>query len=119
MTPQFSQLQSLLGNNTFDPNATAATQVLRIRPVLKLGFQMQSIPSSTLQSTVQTRLVALPNLGPRAASVTALADENGQVTLSGLVQSEDDRRLVETLVRMEPGVRNVRNDLKVNEPVAP
>ena len=41
---------------------------------------------------------------------------DGQVTLRGRVPSEDVRRLAAALVRLEPGVRRVRNEL-VSVPV--
>lgn len=36
---------------------------------------------------------------------------NGDVTLRGLVDSDEERRLVETLVRRQNGVRNIDNRL--------
>jgi len=39
--------------------------------------------------------------------------ENQTVVLGGTVATERDRRLAEALVRMEPGVRDVRNEILV------
>ena len=35
------------------------------------------------------------------------------IVLRGKVASEDERRLVEGMVRLEPGVHDVQNDLEV------
>ncbi len=48
----------------------------------------------------------------------ALAMDGGVVVLSGRVASDDELRLVEGMVRLTPGVRDVRNELKVG-PVTP
>ncbi len=47
---------------------------------------------------------------PRGVS---LAVDGGVVVLSGRVASDDELRLVEGMVRLTPGVRDVRNELKV------
>jgi osmotically-inducible protein OsmY len=40
---------------------------------------------------------------------------NGTVVLSGQVESDSARRLATNLLRMEPGVRSVKNNLVVAE----
>lgn len=111
---QMSLLQSLVGNNDFTQNSNNSNaQTQSITPQLRLGFALPPLPAVELQSTVQSRLVGLPALGPRTNGVIAKADPQGLVVLTGSVQSEDDRLLMETLVRMEPGVRSVRNELAV------
>ena len=52
---------------------------------------------------------------PRGVS---LAMDGGVVVLSGNVATDDEVRLVEGMVRLTPGVRDVRNELKVG-PVTP
>ena len=54
-------------------------------------------------------------IDPRGVS---LAMDGGVVVLSGRVASDDELRLVEGMVRLTPGVRDVRNELKVG-PVTP
>jgi hypothetical protein len=114
---QFSQLQSLIGNDQFTPDSTSTSSQKQLaRPVMRLGFTPPQPAPLAMQNTIQSRLISLPQLGERAAGVNALADETGRVTLTGRVGSEDDRKLVEMLVRLEPGVRSVQNDLKVTAP---
>jgi hypothetical protein len=114
---QFSQLQGMIGNNQFTPeSAPASSQKLLARPVMRLGFTPPQPAPLAMQDVIHTRLVSLPQLGERAAGVTAQVDEAGRVTLTGRVSNEDDRKLVEMLVRLEPGVRSVQNDLQLAIP---
>ncbi len=111
---QFSLLQGLVNNENFNANNANNTPAQSLTPQLKLGFVYTTLPAAELQTIVQTRLVALPALGARTAGVSATVDAEGMVVLSGIVVTEDDRLLMETLVRMEPGVRDVRNELKTS-----
>jgi hypothetical protein len=45
-----------------------------------------------------------------------LAMDGATVVLSGTVPTDDEARLVEGMVRLTPGVRDVRNELKVSPP---
>lgn len=112
MASQFSQLQNLNSNNqNGNSNTTVPPQV--IRPQIQLGFQAPTLAAPVLETTLTTRLASLPALESRADGVHMSADETGAVTLTGKVASDDDRRLLEALIRLEPGVRGVRNDLQV------
>lgn len=41
--------------------------------------------------------------------------ENGEVTLSGTVDERRTRRLAEEIIEDLPGVRDVRNELRINQ----
>ncbi|WP_437190909.1 BON domain-containing protein [Planctomicrobium sp. SH527] len=110
---QFSLLQNLVGNNEFNQNG-ANVPAQNIIPQMRLGFDVETRVIPELRMSIQENLVKLPAIGPRADGVVAHADNAGIVTLSGQVHSEHDRKLIETLVRMEPGVRAVRNELAVS-----
>ncbi|MDB4743849.1 BON domain-containing protein [Planctomicrobium sp.] len=45
--------------------------------------------------------------------VIVKVDEQGQVTLAGVVATERESKLLESYIRMEPGVRKVNNTLTV------
>lgn len=107
----FSQLQNLANQNR--NNNTSNTVQQRMRPTLQLGFAPAAIDSTALQSTLQTNLASIPQLGDRAQNVRSVADSTGVVTLTGTVANEDDRRMMELVMRLEPGVREIRNELKV------
>jgi osmotically-inducible protein OsmY len=42
-------------------------------------------------------------------------DDSGQVVMTGQVKSEEQARLAENVVRLEPGVNKVRNELTYPE----
>lgn len=114
MSTQFGGMQ--LNNNTNQRGNNGRGQEqspgLQIRPQLKLGFDAPSTPP-VLTDTVQTRLASLPSLAGRADGVVMSVDEAGLVTLNGRVANEADRRMVEAVVRLEPGVRRIDNQLQV------
>jgi hypothetical protein len=55
----------------------------------------------------------------REPSNIRLYMEDSTVVLQGVVTSDKERRLAEGLVRVTPGVRDVRNELVVNRPTGP
>lgn len=91
-----------------------------IRPSLRLGFTPKPRPTEDLRKSLDKQLNALatrlPKLtGSRAeyASVKFDLGKPGEVVLSGSVPNGDAARLLAIILRMEPGVYSVRNDLKV------
>jgi hypothetical protein len=64
-----------------------------------------------------TRLPRITNGRSDYASVKFDLAKQGEVVLSGNVPSEDTASLLANILRMEPGVVSVRNDLKI--PPAP
>jgi hypothetical protein len=114
LAQQFSMLRSVANDGSGDASFnTSANQKKQLRPQLQVGFDMPPVAPTTLQASVQTRFANTPNLGERGAGVTLAADETGAIVLTGTVKNEGDRRLMEMLVRLEPGVNTVRNELQV------
>lgn len=65
-----------------------------------------------IREDVNERLTADPRVD---ASDIDVRVQNGEVILSGAVDERRTRRLVEEIIEDLPGVRDVRNDLKVNK----
>lgn len=91
-----------------------------IRPSLRLGFTPKPRPTEDLRKSLDKQLNALatrlPKLtGGRAeyASVKFDLGKPGEVALSGSVPNDSAKRLLAIILRMEPGVSSVRNELKV------
>jgi len=109
---QFSALQNR--NNQNNSNTEPPKSLMR--PRVRLGFespfqeQLQVLPTM-----LETHMASLPAIGTRADGVHRQVDATGTVTLTGKVASEEDRRMMEILTRMEPGVRDVKNELHVGE----
>jgi len=106
---QFSAFQNR--NNANDNNTTPPRQLMR--PRVQLGFESPLATGTTLPGTLQSRISSLPAIGNRASGVAMQMDAAGRVTLTGSVANENDRRMMEILTRMEPGVREVRNELQI------
>jgi len=107
-----AQLQNLFqqGMQNINQGNQAGAQV-QIPVALKLGFAPQPVSLARFQA-FQTRLIKLPSIrfmGP--ASVTL---EGRTAVLRGTVATAEDRDLAEALAMMEPDVRDVKNELKVD-----
>jgi len=102
---------------------TGTTQGTRtIRPSLRLGFTPKLRPAKDLQESLGNRLKALSTRVPSRvsgrleyASVKFDFSKQGEIVLSGSVPNEDASSLLTNILRMEPGVSSVRNDLKVGK----
>ena len=76
-----------------------------------IKFATTAVTPAQFQADLQavvSRSSALSN----PAGVQLTTGPNGAVTLRGQVKDEDEARLVEGLLRLTPGVRDVTNDLK-------
>ena len=62
---------------------------------------------------LSSRMPSLASGRPEYASVQFDFSKQGEVVLSGSVPSEGASSLLANILRMEPGVSSVRNDLKV------
>jgi osmotically-inducible protein OsmY len=78
---------------------------------LTLGFQPQPVSPPRLTATLTQRLTKVPALP--SANQIRLEMAGQTVILRGTVASEDERQLAEGLIRLEPGVAAVRNELVV------
>ncbi len=81
----------------------------KVRAVATLGFDRPSLSSSTASANVQSRMSRLP-LPPQIQNVQVSLDGE-TVVIRGEVPNESDKKLVERLVRLEPGVNSIRNEL--------
>jgi hypothetical protein len=98
---------------------------MKMRNVLATGILMPAALSSgacnrvrspddkTITRRIQAKLYHDATLKTRDISVIA---QNGLVTLSGQVSSEDERALAEHLAAAEPGVKNVIDELAIVAP---
>ncbi len=99
-------------------NNTQGTRT--IRPSLRLGFTPKPPPTEDLRKSLSKQLNALTTRLPQLAdgrseyaAVKFDLPNPGKVVLSGTVPNDEASRLLSIILRMEPGVRSVRNELKV------
>jgi len=108
-----TQLQSLFtqGLQTLNQNNARAPKA-RIRVPMKLGFS--PLPASPVHfRTFGNNITKLPG-GVRFVGPAEAILEGRTAVLRGKVASEEDRRLAESLVKLEPEVLAVRNELTVD-----
>ena len=104
------------GRNGQRSGQAASRSAAQMQAVLKIGFEREPVPSDLAQ-VVTTRLQGIKAI--RAQSPLAVEFEDSTAVLRGEVASEHDRVLAEQLVRLEPGVGQVRNELTVGSPTSP
>lgn len=80
-------------------------------PVLQLGFELA--PEKTVQLAVQAQSRAEKAIAARFENQIVVSVEGRIATLRGEVGDEEDSRLAEAIVRMEPGVSEVRNEVQI------
>ena len=107
----------LNGLNGGGGNGGKANQTPIVRPRQKIAFDYTLPSSSAIQSTIEARLTKLSVKRPSLKSVMVAVEDKGEVVLRGEVASADDAKLAENMLRQEPGVRSVRNELSFPAPV--
>ena len=104
-----------LGNARGGGNANNAAPApkLTARPVQRIAFGYDAPNPEATRIAVTTRLAGLATRRPELANVAVAVDGAGRHVLTGVVSDESARGLAAALVRLEPGVREVVNDLTV------
>ena len=90
-------------------NAEPQAQV-RIRP--QISFNYSTRPTPTVNSAIQTQFTRITRRGSDFSNIDFELGDAGVVVLRGTVPSDQTARLAAALVRLEPGVRTVRNELQ-------
>jgi len=84
-----------------------------IVPRQRIAFEFVAREPATISAQLQAQLANLAARNPAFAQIHAGVDADGQVRLQGRVPTEGTRKLAAILVRLEPGVRAVHNELIV------
>lgn len=103
---------------------TGSTQGRRtIRPSLRLGFVPAPRPTEDLRESLSKQIQALKIKVPKLAdgrsefaSVKFDFGSRGEVILSGAVPNTDAGNLLVNILRMEPGVTSVKNQMNITPP---
>ena len=114
MNRQFQAIQSTQSQSSQQTTGTPRS----IRTALSVGF---SFPSPTMPE-VSARLANANQLSlgrfaaarPEFASITVAVNSQGVAVLSGTTASTESKRLAANLIRLQPGVRKVDNQLAVS-----
>ncbi len=98
------------GAGGFGQSSTPAKPTLRTR--LRSSVSVTPLQAQQIQSAAQSRFYQTPSTS-RMSGVQVNMIE-GTAVINGVVGSEKDRRMSELLMRLEPGVRNVSNQIIVS-----
>lgn len=101
-------MNSLFGNNGGNSNSNTGPV---IRPRQKVAFDYPVPSGEMLQTTLQTQITQVSKRHPKLSNILISTGASGEVVLRGAVKTQADAKLAEHLVRFEPGVRTVRNEL--------
>jgi hypothetical protein len=86
-----------------------------VRPRQEIAFTFRRPPTSQINSSIRLRFKQISLRQPALRNVLVVLDEKGAATLSGQVNSPETLRLAAIMVRLEPGVRSIKNELTVAE----
>ena len=98
------------GASPFGTSSADQTPSIRVR--LRSDVQVPAQPPRAVQSRVQ-RQVLLNSPIQRRINGMAVSVLDGVATLTGTANSEQDRRMAELVLRLEPGVRQINNQIVV------
>jgi hypothetical protein len=87
-----------------------------LRPLLRIAFAYPTISNTRIETNLGSRLEKLPARQTKLKGVEFSVEEDGKVVLTGTVASEEASRVAAAVIRMEPGVRSVENNLTVATP---
>jgi hypothetical protein len=86
------------------------------RATVRPDIAVDSQRVGNLSGQLQNRMSRVPL--PERLRGAKVSIEDGQVVLRGNVSNEADKRMMERLIQLEPGVNSVRNELDVAPPRA-
>lgn len=103
-----------LGFGGFGGLGGATTNEPAIRTRLRSAVDVAPLPSAQIQQSAQSRFYRSPASSKFNGVQVQMVE--GTAVLRGVVTSEKDRRMSELLMRLEPGVRQVANEIVVADP---
>ncbi len=84
-----------------------------VRPQIIVAFSPPAATADVLTSRLTTRMKKIQKAGFEGVSVEV---EGRHAILRGEVTSEDAKRMAKMLVKLEPGIKSVQNELVVVSP---
>lgn len=96
--------------NSFAPAAASGLKS-GVLYTTTIRFAVPTAPPAQMQSQLSQAIARSTHLS--APGNVQVAFDNGTVVLRGTVANDDEAAHAESLMRLEPGVRDVRNELRV------
>lgn len=101
--------------NEFSQQSERTTSMVRPRQKVAFDYNLKAPAAVATKATTRLNKIGLKN--PTLKGVEVKVDGDVLV-LSGKVETAEQSRLAAILLRQEPGVRSIRNDLQVEKPSA-
>lgn len=92
--------------------ASSADQTPSIRVRLRSDVRVPAQPPRAVQSRVQRQVLVNSPIQRRVSGMSVLVLD-GVATITGTASNEQDRRMAELVLRLEPGVRQINNQIVV------
>lgn len=118
--PSFGNITATTTASNMRGGATATTFAnqgatgARIHHVAELKFPVKQVVASELIAELQGIIARSSQIKQPGAIQVSM--EGGVVVLRGKAATDDERRLIEGMMRLTPGVRQVKNELEANQP---
>lgn len=84
-----------------------------LRPQQRINFEFPTRTTMVVATSINTRFQNLNRI-PALQGINVAPTPDGVLVLRGSVASEDHKKLAAAMARLEPGVREVRNELTVS-----
>lgn len=107
------------GEGTSTPvsrEGAAVSNGVRRKPIIprhRIAFEFPAKAATAISGQLNSQLQKLAATKPEFAGIKVQVEPLGRVKLTGQVPSDDIRKLAAIMVRLEPGVRKVQNELAV------
>ena len=99
------------GGNSSNQQNNGLSTGRQIAYTATLKFAAPSIPVAQMQTDLRD-IIDASNSIANARGVNVTAGTGGVVVLEGNAKDEDEARLIEGMIRLTPGVKDVKNELK-------
>jgi BON domain len=109
-------LGGMMGGRGMTGGQQTGRNTRQVRAQLRIGFEYAGLSNTARTTTVNTHLARLPM--PAHLKSIDVAVDGRTAILRGVVKSQADARMIERLVKLEPGIDNVRSELVIQAPRA-
>lgn len=104
------------GQNFGGAGGGGAAQQITIRPQQRIAFDFPKPVADRIEVNTRMRFDKISLKRPQLTGIDIAVNDAGEAVLTGKVSSENHRKLAEQLVRLEPGVRSITNNLETVSP---
>ena len=92
---------------------SAGRQRQRVRARERVAFSFSAVEPSAIDAAISKQFAHLASRHAFFTSIRTETGKDGQVVVRGEVASLDQKKLAEFIVRLQPGVRSIQNDINV------